>query len=138
MLRVQNFLRTCVISLVLVVSACGAGSREFTASQLVGELNDNGAPLQLEGPLHSEQESVEVYELSISTLDPPTAGGHAESGATVIIADDEGIATTEFERCESAVSLICFRIANGVLILSDDEPATLSKIEAAVQAMESE
>jgi len=104
----------------------------------VNELNENGAALRLEGALPNDQENVEVYELSLSRSDSPTPDDHAESGVTVIIAEDEELAEAEFGRCEASVSLTCFRVANGVLLLSDDEPSTLAKVEAAVRAMESE
>lgn len=129
---------SCVLSIGLIASGCGADGREFTASELVEELNANGAPFQLEGPLLNDQENVEVYELSVSTASSPTAGGQVESGATLTIAETDEQAITEFQRCESSVSLTCFRVANGVLLLSDDEPGLLAEVEAAVRAMESE
>src|SRR5687768_17639622 len=116
----------------LAVSGCGGDEREFTASELVGELHASGAPLHLEGSLANDQENLEVYELSVSAPSSPTGHGHAGSGATLAIADDEDSAITEFERCEASLTLTCFRVSNGVLLLSDDQPGLLAEVEAAV------
>ena len=127
-----------MLSICLAVSGCGVEGREFTASELVDELDAKGAPFQLEGPLVTDQESIDVYELSTSTASSPTAHGHGGGGATLTIAEDEDKAETEFQRCESSLTLVCFRISNGVLQLSDDDPGLLAEVEAAVRAMASD
>ena len=128
-------LGACVCGLVLALSGCG-GEREFSAPELVGELRNDGAPIQLEEPLRDEQEGVEVHEVSI--LGGIAAGddSHAAGAASLTVAKSEELAIEEFSRCETAVSLICFRVANCVLTLTDDDPETLAKVETAVRAME--
>ena len=118
---------------------CGEESREFAASEVIDELSDNGAPLRLGGPSPNEQEGIEIHELSISGPDPEhSTGEHVEEGASLIVAVDERTAEDEFVRCESTVSLTCYRVANAVLLFTGDDPETLARIEAAVRAMESE
>jgi hypothetical protein len=59
---------------------------------------------------------------------------HAAGSLTITEGDDEAVA--EYERCESAASLVCFRAANAVLILEDTVPnQDLARIEAAISAM---
>jgi len=124
------------LGLCLVGFACGEDEREFTASELISELADRGAPLDLEGTLHNDQEGVVVYELSLSD---PRSGAHSEeSGASLILAESEEIAISEFERCDSAVRLVCFRVANGVVYLSNHDPGPIGEIETAVKDMESD
>ena len=124
-----------VCGLILAVSGCG-GEREFTAPELVGELRDEGAPIQLEGPLLNEQEGVEVHGVSISGPASSDEAPHDEGAASLTVAESEELAIEEFSQCEMAVSLICFRVANCVLTLSGDDPETLARLEAAVRAME--
>ena len=130
-------LGACVCGLAIAVPGCG-GEREFTAAELVGELRDEGAPIQLEEPLRSEQEGVEVHGVSISGVAAAGEHSHAEGAASLAVAESEELALEEFSRCETAVTLICFRVANCVLTLGDDDPETLAKLEAAVRAMESD
>ena len=127
------------LGLALALSACGGGEREFTASELIDELNDKGAPLELEGTLASAQEGLETFELAITEPGAADAAqGHDEGGATLILTENAGDAPAEFERCESALSLTCFRVANGVIALTDDNPSVLAKVGAAVSALESD
>ena len=137
MLRLQVTFGSCVLSILLVVAGCGGEGREFTASELVEELHSNGAPLQLEGPLPNDQEHLEVYDLSVSTPSSPATHGHA-GAATLTISEDEEAAVAEFQRCESSLTLTCFRVANGVLQLGDGDPELLAEVESAVRAMESD
>lgn len=138
MSRLQAALGLYVVSFLLALPGCGSEEREFTASELVEELHSHGAPFQLEGPLPNDQENLEVYDLSISTDRPPAAHGHAGSGATLTISEGEEAAVAEFQRCESSLTLTCFRVANGVLQLAEGDPELLAEVEAAVRAMESE
>ena len=137
MLLLQISFGSCIFAILLALTGCGSEGREFTAAELVEELHSNGAPLQLEGPLANDQEHLEVYDLSVSTPNSPDAHGHA-GGATLTISEDEEAAVAEFQRCESSLTLTCFRVANGVLQLGDGDPELLAEVEAAVRAMESE
>lgn len=103
-------------------------------------MNENGAALELGEALTDDQEEIDVYEVSLAQLDAPQGAGgeHSERGASLVLAANTETAIDEYDRCESAVSLICYRAANAVLILDDDDPATLARIEAAIRGLESE
>ena len=52
---------------------------------------------------------------------------------------DSNAALAEYRRCEAAVSLICFRAANAVLIFEGAlAPADVARVEAALRALASE
>jgi len=130
----------CLIALAFV--ACG-GERSFDAEEFVGELNDHGAGLTLEGSLPNEQAGVEVYSVAIAANpgegedDHSGEGGH--SGGSLVVADDGDGAIAEHERCEGAVSFICFRAANAVLIVEDgSRPQDIERVGAAIRALESD
>ena len=87
--------------------------------------------------MRTDQEDVEAFALSIPSHGPEAAHAHGGS-ATLSVAVDEAAAEDEFVRCESAIRLTCYRVANAVLLVHVDDPATLLRIETAVRAMESE
>jgi len=124
----------CLIALAFV--ACG-GERSFDAEEFVGELNDHGAGLALEGSLPNEQAGVEVYSVAIAAN--PGQGEDDHSGGSLVLADDADGAIAEHERCEGAVSFICFRAANAVLIVEDgSRPQDIERVGAAIRALESD
>lgn len=45
--------------------------------------------------------------------------GHAHAGGTLTITPDASAGIAEYERCEQAVSLICYRAENAVLFFED-------------------
>jgi hypothetical protein len=125
-----------------VLAACG-DERQFDAQELVVEINEHGAGIQLGEPLTTAQEDLELYAVRLAGAKPPgpattegtpPADVHAAGTLTITDGDDAGLA--EYERCEGAASLICFRAANAVLIFEDTVPnQDLARIEAAIGAM---
>lgn len=125
--------------------ACGSGERTFSAEEFVEEANENGAGLSLGEPLLAEGEDREVYALRLEgeTESPggEPAGGAAEGhgGGSLRVASDAEAALAEYERCETAVTLLCFRAANIALILEGELPAEdRARIEGALRAMASD
>jgi hypothetical protein len=134
----------CAALLAAALAACG-DETTFTADELVAEVNDRGAQVRLGEPLTTSQEDVELYALRLAGTGaaPGVPSGDAGSapvdvhgGGTLTITEDDDAALAEFERCESAVSLVCFRAANAVLIFEGAIPnQDLARIEMAVQSM---
>jgi hypothetical protein len=126
----------------VALAACG-DERHFSAQELVAEINEQGAGLRLGEPLTSTQEELELYAVRLEGAQAPgpaTAEGlpptdvHAAGSLTITDGDDAGLA--EYERCEDAASLICFRAANAVLIFEDTVPnEDLARIETAIGAL---
>jgi hypothetical protein len=134
----------CAALLTGPLTGCG-DETTFTAEELVAEVNARGAGVRLGEPLTTTQEDLELYALRLAGTGaapglPPGDAGSApvdvHGGGTLTIAQDDDAALAEYERCESAVTLICFRAANTVLALEGAVPnQDLARIEAAVSAM---
>jgi hypothetical protein len=134
----------CAALLAGSLTACG-DETTFTADELVAEVNDRGAQVRLGEQLTTAQDNLELYALRLAgaSAAPGVPSGDAGSapvdvhgGGTLTITEDDDAALAEYERCESAVSLICFRAANAVLIFEGGVPnQDLARIESAVQAM---
>lgn len=131
-------------AVALAPLGCGSGERTFDAGEFVEEANKNGAGLSLAEPLSTSDEDAELYSVSLEDTDKgadesaEAEEGHEDGGASLRVSPDAEAARREFERCEMAVSLVCYRASNVVLILESPEPAVSSRLERALRAMESD
>lgn len=116
------------------LGGCGSDEREFDAETVVAELNDAGAELALGAPLVSADEDVEVRVVELGDPDDPLATGGTGS---LVIVDDSEAGRAEFVRCDSSVSLICFRAANAVLRFEQITPEEQQRVAAAITALQS-
>lgn len=122
------------------VAGCGSDAR-YDAESFAAELSEAGTPLELGEPLQSDTEGVEIHAVTLEEGSEKGEEAHPgdEHGATedhehgagaVSITPSEEAGRAEFLRCETAVSLICFRAANAVLrfsSLTPEEQAGLSE-----------
>ena len=125
-----------LILLALVAAACG-GERTFEPDEFIDEANAEGAGLVLGPPLTSIEEGVDVFQVSFGEPGTaPAAGAHPQTGGSMIITEDAGSAREEWERCESTVSLTCYRAANVVLYF-DTGPTDehVARVDAAIRAL---
>lgn len=138
----------------LLAGGCGEGEETFTAAEFVDRANASGAGLELREELVSTQGDVEIWSVSFTGgAAPPGQPGAADNaspgtGATgtdlghgagsLAVAADAEAGSAEFERCEAAASLVCFRAANVVVRLEGATPDEIARLESAVRAMESE
>ena len=115
------------VAAVMVSAGCGEQQPTFTASGFIEVMNDEGADLELEADLLSAQEGVEVHQVRF---------GQNGDGSLSVTEDADGGAS-EYERCESAATLLCYRAANVVLFFDGAEIAVgdLAPVEAAVKAI---
>ena len=89
------------------------------------ELNANGARIKItDDVLTNEEEGVDVL--------PVTAAG--EGGSITATQSDED-AQAEYQQCEAAGTLICFRAANATLALEDATPETIARLESAFSGL---
>ncbi len=115
--------------LVIALLVAGCGEREFEPAEFVEEANAEGASLILGEALTSTQEGIDVFALSFAE--------GSGSGGSLLLAEDAEAATAEFERCQAAVSLTCYRAANVVLYFEGaptDE--SVAGVDAAIRALE--
>jgi hypothetical protein len=139
---------------ILIAAApvgCGSGETTFTAQEFVERANDEGAGLELADQLSSASGAVEVWSVRLSggapgspSPAPPASGAGpspgadlAHGGGSLAVSEDAEAGAAEFDRCERAVTLTCFRAANVVLRLEGGTPDEVARIEDAVSAMES-
>ncbi|HET6831496.1 MAG TPA: hypothetical protein VFH44_09135 [Solirubrobacterales bacterium] len=118
----------------------GCGERDFTATELVDAVNEHGAQLVLGEPVTTNEAGEEVYTVRSTATgaepNPQLEGGGGQGA--LVVADDAGSAADEFDRCESAADLTCFRVANVVLRFSALDAPDQARISGAVSALASE
>jgi hypothetical protein len=119
----------------LALAGCGSGEREFDAETVISELNEAGAGLALGQALPAGTEGTEVTVISFDGDSEPSDEDHGGSGAVVIL-DDAEIAQTEFRRCETAVTFLCFRAANAVLRFDDISAPEREQVTGALRRLE--
>jgi hypothetical protein len=135
---------TAIFATAGALAGCGSDPTTFTAEEFVAEMNERGAGLVLGEPLLSAGGAGEVYELELAESGATGATGPEgvegeHVGASVTVLEDPDAGLAEYERCESAATLLCFRVANVVMIFEGALlPADLERLESAVRAMESE
>ncbi len=123
----------------LTMVACG-GEHEFTAQGFIDEMNDNGAALALGPALTKNPDGADVYTVSLTEFAPSAVGQEppptdVHGAATLLIVDDSDAAREEFDRCERAPILTCFRASNAVLRVEDLPPADQARITTALEAL---
>ncbi len=67
----------------------------------------------------------------------PDESAH-EGGGSLIVAPDPDKGLDEYERCEATLSLLCYRVANIVLVFEALEPEQRAQLDAAVVALGNE
>lgn len=112
----------------LLALSCG-GERSFDAEELVAELDAAGAELELGETLPNDQEGTEVRVISL----PGSGQGEEATAGTVVILSGADTAAAEFQRCQSAVSFVCFRAANAVLRFTNIRPEQEARVSAALE-----
>lgn len=125
--------------LALLLAACG-GERSFEPAEFVDAANREGANLVLGDPLTSTQEGVDIFAVHFAgEASEPAADDHAAGGGSMVVAEDAETATGEFERCESAVTLTCYRAANVVLYFdAESTDRRVAAVAAAIRALASD
>ncbi len=118
-----------------IAAGCGGGGQPaFDAEIFISSVNARGAALVLGDRLESSREGFELYEVG--------AGGAgeaapAESGSgTLVVAPSDDEALAEYERCELAGELVCFRAANVAIYFGSElEPGEAERLGSALEAV---
>jgi hypothetical protein len=121
----------------LVVAGCG--ERDFTATGLVEAANEEGAQLTLGEALTTSEAGAEIHAITTA----PAGGANPQlegSGGkgTLVVTDDAASGSDEFERCESAADLTCFRVANVVLRFESLDAPDQARVSGAIAALASD
>lgn len=139
-------IRTLLVALAagtLAGFAPGCGSdRAYDAEGFVEAANAEGAGLVLGAPLASTNPDHEVRSVEVGEGEEEQTGGdgeaaHLHSSGSITVTPGEEAARAEHQRCESAVTLLCYRAGNVVLVLQDDvPPEDRARVDRAIQALE--
>ena len=108
------------LALCIVLAGCGGG-QTFTAEEFVRDVNRQGVKLKLGEPLTTGEEDKELYAVELEPLEGPrvdSAGEEVHAGGSLSAYDDDGeAADDEYETCRQAADLLCYRLANVVIVL---------------------
>jgi hypothetical protein len=132
----------------LAIAACGSSEPTFTAQEFVDELEARGATLELGQELSTDDPDAELYAVEIRESAGHEAAeeraaeeehGHTHSGGSLRVTESESAAEDELQRCEGAVTLLCYRAANVVLVFEQEaDPEFLAELTVAISALGSE
>ena len=129
-----------VAAVAVLAIGCG-GEREFDAGGFIDAANDEGAELALGEQITTTPADEPVFEITSrpepgSDPNPQLEGEHG--GGTLVVANDASAAGDEFDHCEQAADLTCFRAANVVLRFEEMTGADRARISGAVSALASD
>lgn len=131
-----------LLAIAAAAGASGCGERRFTAEEFVGAANDKDAGLALGAVVTTSDDGAEVYAIESAPApgdEPnPQLEGSGGGRGTLVVAEDAGRAGEEYERCDGAADLTCFRAANVVLRFEAMDPADRARISGALSALASE
>lgn len=136
--RGPTALALCV---ALSATACGSGERTYEADEFVEAANAEGAALSLGDSLTSDDGGNDVRALTLSEdqdppdRSPPPGDQHAHGGGSLTVTESAAEAREEYQRCEGAVSLLCYRAANVVAIFEGLTPAERRRLDSAFSAL---
>lgn len=136
--RLQRRLLIALLVALVALGGC-SGERSFDEDTFIEEINSAGAGLTL-GVIISENEQgvpVRAIELVPAGASRPVRPGEDPGGGTMLVLDDADQAFAEFQRCEQAATLTCYRAANVVLRFDQIDPVQQQRVTAAIAALES-
>ena len=131
------------LAFALPASGCGGGEEEhrFTAREFIAEMNRNGAQLKLGPVLTENEDGVDVNQVTIARTAPtPTGEGTKplpSGSATLLVLADAEEAGAEYDRCQGASTLSCYRAANVILRVEDLQPTDRALLTAAISDLAS-
>jgi hypothetical protein len=125
----------------IALSGCGAAYED--AQAFVDAANAEGAGFELGPTLSSTNPDNRIYAITVKGATEAHEGeepGQAHlGGGSVTVTPDDDAARAEYDQCENAVSLLCYRAGNVALTLEDAiEPAARERVDAAISALASE
>ncbi len=127
--------------LMLVLALAGCGEREFAAAEFVAAANEQGAELALGRAVTANDDGEEVFAIEFAPAPGAERNPQLEAGGgsgTMVVASDAARAGAEFDRCETAADLTCFRAANVVLRFEAMEAADRARVTGALTALQSQ
>jgi hypothetical protein len=137
----MRFAAATIVLALIATAAAGCGEREFTAQEFVDSANEQGAELALGDQITTTESDEPVIRISFAPppgTDPNPQLQAGDGSGTMIVASDAESAGAEFDHCETAADLTCFRAANVVLRFEGMAAADRARVSGAVSALASE
>jgi hypothetical protein len=115
-------------ALAIAASSCSQ-ERTLTASEFIADVNEQGVALTLGEPLHTDDESKDLYAVHLERLSGEEPAGHEEEprdeeehghehgGGSLGVYESSDAAHEGMKTCRAAADLLCYRAANVVVIL---------------------
>lgn len=131
---------TWTVGLCLLAGCGGNDERQFTPQSFVDEINAEGAAVALGDVLTTSEQGVEIYtvtftEAAVGVTGEGRVGADEHGSGALLILEDAGAAMEEYDRCQPAPALTCFRAANAVLRFEDLEPADQARVVSALETI---
>jgi hypothetical protein len=120
---IRQFAALCTVA-AAVVAGCGA-ERTFTASEFVQQVNEQGVTMRLGAQRPAGGGAERLYAVKLPPLPgepqppPGSESGPGASGSLYVFGDPGG-AEHQFEACQDATGLVCFRASNIVVVLDEE------------------
>ena len=136
-------LRMTVALLGALLALAGCGTAYDDAQSFVDAANAEGAGLELGPSLSSSNPDFEIYAVELEGASAPgearEAGQAHLGGGSITVTPGEDEAIAEYEECETAVSLVCYRAGNVALIVEDEVGAEArTRLNDAISALASD
>jgi hypothetical protein len=129
--------------LVVLAASCGGG-KDFTASEFVDQVNEQGLSMQLGRQLQTSGGTDELYAVRLPPLPgepapaPGQEGGPGASGSLYVYGDTDG-AEDELKACRASGGLLCFQASNVVVVLDQEGSGIQARrLGVAMQRLRSE
>lgn len=139
-MRLINVAAAPLAAIALLADA-GCGTPYDSAQDFVAAANAEGAGFELGPSLSTNDVDHEVYALKLTggpgLREEAGEDGQASlGGGSLTVTSGEDDAVAEYEECESAVSLLCYRAGNVALVLEGEiRPAQRERVDAAITAL---
>ena len=102
--------------LACALLACGE-EKTYTAQEFADRVNEEGVKLKLGEPLITDDESKELFAVELASIsDLPGSEPGAVAGSLSAYDEPAG-AEDELESCGASADLLCYRLANIVVVL---------------------
>lgn len=109
-------LAALIAAVVLGLAACGGG-KTYTAQEFVDEVNREGVSMELGEPLIADDESKDLFSVELEPVAALPGSGDRHTGGSLSAYDDPSGAEDELESCGASADLLCYRLANIVVVL---------------------
>lgn len=95
---------------------CGE-EKTFTAQEFVDQVNEEGVKLELGEPLITDDESKELFAVELEPVSQLPGSDEGHAGGSLSEYDQPSGAEDELESCGASADLLCYRLANIVVVL---------------------